>query len=82
MAAGDPPVGDLVREALAARADAAARFGFTPPEPTPPEPAPPEPAPPEPVPSPPPGRIPAGRRSIQPPSGDLIRAALRGWHRR
>jgi hypothetical protein len=69
---GDPAVGDLVREALAARASAAARFGFT-------RPAPAEP---KPEPSPPQGRIPAGPRSIQPPSGDLIRAALRGWHRR
>jgi hypothetical protein len=37
---------------------------------------------PKPEPSPPAGRIPAGPMSSQPPSGDLIREALRRWHRR
>jgi hypothetical protein len=73
---GDPAVRDLVRDALAARAAAAARFGFTAPQPAAPEPAPPEP--PAPGPSSPRGAlIPAGPMGSSPASGDLIRDALR-----
>jgi hypothetical protein len=50
------------------------------PKPDPMAPAP-EPAPP-PEPSPPPGRIPAGPMGGSPPSGDLIRDALRRRYRR
>jgi hypothetical protein len=73
MMPGDPAAGDLVREVLAARADAAARFGFTAPEPAPPEPAPP-PEPQGPL-------VPPGPMGAPPAGGDLVRAALRSAHR-